>query len=328
MGGDHAPGVVIEGALRVVRQADCNLHLVLFGPMPVLKKEMARQAPDGHPCIELRHAPEVIGMGEIPVAAVRAKPRSSMHLGLRYHRDGKADAFVSAGNTGAIAAASLFVLGRLSGVTRPSLSSYYPTTEGVCLVLDVGSNMDSKPEHLLQFALMGTAYARCLLGIAEPRVSLLSVGEEPQKGNELVRAAYKLLAAATNLHFRGNIEGRDILHHAADVVVCDGFVGNVVLKLAESVMTVLPKMISQEVATQGLDPTAVESFATILQGLKRRFDPETYGGGAPLLGVNGTVLVLHGSSPARAFEKAYFMAAQTASADLTGTILRLIKGAD
>ncbi len=323
MGGDNAPGVVIEGALRV---ASGDLQLLLFGPLRVLQEEMARHAPKGHPYIALINAPQVIGMGDSPVAAVRAKPYSSMRIGLAYLRDGKADAFVSAGNTGALAAASLFVLGRLLGVSRPSIPTYYPSINGVCLVLDVGSNMDSKPEHLLQFGQMGTAYARRVLDIEQPRVGLLSVGEEPAKGNELVRAANKLFSAATSINFVGNIEGGDILHHAADVVVCDGFVGNVILKLTESVMTALPVMVGQEVAAQGLPPSVADSFKCIVGGLKQRFNPETYGGCAPLLGVNGTVIVLHGSSGARAFEKAIPLAVRIASADVSAAIRVLALG--
>ncbi len=328
MGGDDAPGVVIAGALRAVEQADLDLLLLLFGPLQMLREEMARRAPGGHSRIELIDAPQIIGMGESPVAAVRAKPHSSMHIGLTYHREGKADAFVSAGNTGAITAASLFVLGRLPGVTRPSIPSYFPSTNGKCLLLDVGSNMDSKPEHLLQYGHLGTAFASCTMDIDEPRVGLLSVGEEPAKGNELVRTAYKLLSAASNINFIGNIEGRDILHHAADVVVCDGFVGNVVLKLAESVMTALPVMVSQEVEEQKLDSHAAQSFKGIVRGLKRRFNPETYGGCAPLLGVDGTVFVAHGSCSARALEQALLLAARTASANLTHAIQSRVHLAD
>jgi len=324
MGGDHAPGVVVEGALRFV-QTGCNdLNLSLFGPIQQLQEEMVRQAPEGHSQIDLVDAPQVIGMGESPVAAVRGKPQSSMHIGLRYLREGKADAFVSAGNTGAIAVASLAVLGRLPGVVRPSIPTYFPTINGRCLILDVGSNMDSKPEHLLQFAHMGTVYARRLMDIPTPRVGLLSVGEEPSKGNELVRSAYRILAAAPELNFIGNIEGRDILHHAADVVVCDGFVGNVVLKLAESVMTTLPIMVKQEVRSQGLTSETAQGFKGILQGLKRRFDPETYGGSAPLLGVNGAVLVLHGRSSASTFEKAFSMVTPLVSASLPSEIQCLL----
>ena len=324
MGGDDAPGVVIAAALRAAEAPDRDLQLLLFGPLQTLEGEMERQRSGGHPRIVLIDAPQVIGMGESPVAAVRAKPRSSMHVPLTYLRKGRADAFLSAGNTGALTAASLFMLGRLPGVARPSIPTYFPSTDGVCLLLDVGSNMDGRPEHLLQYGQMGTAYAQCLLDVASPRVALLSVGEEPSKGNELVRAAYRLLTKAPNLNFIGNIEGRDILHHAADVVVCDGFVGNVVLKLGESVMTALPVMVRQEAAVQNLEPDIIARFMTLMRGVARRFDPATYGGCAPLLGVNGTVFVAHGSTGTHAYERALLMAARSASANLTRAIQQLV----
>ena len=328
MGGDHAPAAVIAGGLRAVERANGHLHILLCGPREKLEPAFAEHAPKGHACITLVDAPQVIGMGESPVAAVRAKPYSSIHRGLAMHRNGEVDAFLSAGNTGALTAASLFILGRLPHVVRPSIPTLFPTIQGRCLVLDVGSNMDSRPEHLLQFAQMGTAFARHALDLESPRVGLLSVGEEPAKGNELVRASYKLLADCANINFSGNIEGRDILHHAVDVVVCDGFVGNVILKLAESVMTALPIMISQEVTSQNISEQVEHSFMGIAHGLKKRFDPDTYGGCAPLLGVNGTVQVLHGSSRESAFEVALGMAARAVSANLTEEVQRLVHSVD
>ena len=322
MGGDYAPGVVIEGAYRAVRESEGRLHVLLYGPEEVLR--VALKAHEESPHISVVHAPQVIGMGDSPVAAVRAKPRSSIHCGLMGHKEGRADAFLSAGNTGANVAASLFVLGRLPGVFRPSIPTQYPTTEGVCTILDVGSNMDSKPEHLLQFAKMGSAYARIVSDIATPRVGLLSVGEEPGKGNELVRTTHELLVNAVELNFIGNVEGRDILHHRADVVVCDGFVGNVVLKLAESMMTALPCMIEQEIRRLAPDSSVMQTIETMFAGLKRRFDPAEYGGGSPLLGVEGEVFILHGRSSARAIERCLLMAARAAKLNLTGAIRRAL----
>ena len=320
MGGDHAPGVIIEGALLAARGTENTLRILLHGPEDVLREELSSQSGEGEAAIEIVDAPEVIGMAETPVAAVRAKRSSSIHLGLRGHLECRADAFLSAGNTGATVAASQFILGRLEGVVRPSMPSYYPTTQGVCLVLDVGSNMDSKAEHLLQFGRMGSTYAQCLLGVENPAVGLLSVGEEPGKGNDLVRAANSLFATASDLNFVGNVEGRDIMHHKADVVVCDGFVGNVVLKLGESIMTALPEMIRQEIRAQGLDSGLLRAFDNVFSGLRRRFNPEDYGGGAPLLGVDGTVFILHGSSSARAVESCISMAARAATLNLTAAI--------
>ena len=322
MGGDDAPAVVVEGAVRAVQQATEPLHVLLFGPEAHVRATLdaVDGAADAASAIEIVDAPDIIGMAEAPVAAVQAKPNSSIHLGLGAHRQGHADAFLSAGNTGAIMAASLFVLGRLPGVARPSISTYYPTTEGVCLVLDVGSNMDSKPEHLLQFAQMGSIYAQRLLNVEQPAVGLLNVGEEPGKGNELVKAAYPLLEQAPDLRFVGNVEGRDIMHHRADVVVCDGFVGNVVLKLGESIMTALVEMLYQEVAAHGLAPEQQQAIRQVFGSLQKRFNPEEYGGGAPLLGVDGTVFIGHGSSSARAIERLILMAARAATLNVTRSI--------
>ncbi len=324
MGGDDAPSVVIEGALRAARSAAEPLSIQLFGPEVELLAALGNRATSA---VEIVDAPQVIGMAESPVAAVRAKPRSSIHHGLQANLAGRADAFLSAGNTGAIVAAAQFILGRLPGVVRPSIPSYYPTVKGVCLVLDVGSNMDSKPEHLLQFAQMGSAYARFLLDLKEPAVGLLSVGEEPGKGNELVKGAYDLFRAAPNIRFVGNMEGRDIMHHGADVVVCDGFVGNVVLKLGESVMTAVPELIRQEMVAKGLDMKYMDAFRQVFGGLKRRFNPEYYGGGSPLLGVDGTVFILHGSSQARAVERCILMAARAATTQLKAAISSALKKA-
>lgn len=323
MGGDNAPTVVVEGALRAARQAkESSLRILLHGPRARLEAALGNSCA---PAIEIVDAPEVIGMAETPVAAVRAKPRSSIHLGLKGHREGRSDAFLSAGNTGALVAASQFILGRLPQVARPSIPAYYPTTEGVCLVLDVGSNMDSKPEHLLQFAQMGSAYSRCLLNVEDPAVGLLSVGEEPGKGNDLVKGAHRLIRGAENFRFVGNVEGHDIMHHGADVVVCDGFVGNVILKLGESIMTALPELILQEITAQNLSPDLMDAFRQVFRGLHERFNPEDYGGGSPLLGVNGAVFVLHGRSSARAVERCILMAARAARLELTTAIARALK---
>ena len=317
MGGDDAPDVIVEGALLALRNSPAPLQVVLYGQASGLQRILPE---GGSRSILIVDAPEVIGMGDPPVAAVRSKTQSSIHVGLRDHRRGRTDAFLSAGNTGATVAASLFILGRLPGVARPTLPSYYPTTRGVCLLLDVGSNMDSKAEHLLQFGQMGAAYCRLLMGMDNPRVGLLSVGEEPGKGNELVKAANGLFARAQNVHFVGNVEGRDILHHGADVVVCDGFVGNVILKLGESIMTALPALARQEIGRLGMDVAVATSIERIFEGVAAKFNPEEYGGGAPLLGIDGTVFIMHGRSTARAVERCILMAARAAALNMSQSI--------
>ena len=326
MGGDKAPQVAIEGAMQAVQRSDGDLQVLLCGPANQLRQRLNGVAHGEDAGIDFIDAEQVIAMDESPVEAVRAKPRSSMHVGLGCVKRDRAHAFVSAGNTGALVAASVFVLGRLPGVSRPSIPTFYPTTKGMCLILDVGSNMDSKPEHLLQFGQMGAAFAQSMLHVDAPRVGLLSVGEEPTKGNGLVRAANQLLSSrASDLNFVGNVEGRDLLHHAADVVVCDGFVGNVVLKLTESVKTALPIMIQQELADLKLNAWSADAVRQVFSSLERRFDPDTYGGGAPLLGVKGAVFVLHGSSNASAFANAILLAASSASADMVGAVQGVVE---
>lgn len=316
MGGDRAPGVVVDGALRAAGQAP-DLDVLLFGPEARLREELASRP--GTERLRIVDAPEVIGMGEAPAQAVKTKQRSSIHLGLLAHKQGEADAFVSAGNTGAVMAASLFILGRLPGVARPSVMGFYPTTQSYCFVLDMGTNVDCKPEHLLQFARMGVIYARAVAKREDPVVALMNIGEEPGKGNEQVKAAFELLQQAPGLNFRGNIEGRDLLHHAADVVVCDGFVGNIMLKLGESLATAFPRMVAAEMERQGLGADEQQLIGRVLGGVQKRFNYEEYGG-APLLGVNGNVLIGHGGSTPRAIERMILTAAEEVKQDVPAAI--------
>ena len=299
MGGDHAPSVVIEGAVRVVKEHPGVIAPVLVGPEGVIAPLLAEHDPDGALGISVQHAPEVIGMDESPAAAIKSKTGSSIHIGLGLCKAGHADAFVSAGNTGAVMGASLFLLGRVSGISRPAVIGYYPTLRGTCILVDVGANVDCKPEHLVQFAHMGRVYAERVLGVESARVALMNIGEEPGKGNELAKDAYKALSEAPGLSFVGNIEGRDLLQHAADVVVCDGFVGNILLKFGESVASVLPKMIGAEMQRLGMTADEQQVVARALKGVRDRFDYEEYGG-MPLLGVDGTVIIGHGGSSALA----------------------------
>lgn len=319
MGGDRAPDVVAEGAIRALRAAPGTLEVLLFG-----RQDDVRAALDAHGGgndlpIQIIDAPEVIGMGEAPAAAVKGKPQSSIHLGLAAHKRGQADAFVSAGNTGAVMAAALFILGRVEGVARPSVIGFYPTVKSYCIVLDVGTNVDCKPEHLVQFAQMGSLYARRVMKREQPVVGLMNVGEEPGKGNEQIKAAFPLLEQAHGIHFRGNIEGRDLLHHAADVVVCDGFVGNVMLKLGESMATALGPLVRAEMTRQGLGEDAQRLVASVLHGVLRQFDYDEYGG-APLLGVDGNVLIGHGSASARAVERLLGAAVEVVEQNVAGAI--------
>ncbi|HYE94728.1 MAG TPA: phosphate acyltransferase PlsX [Rubricoccaceae bacterium] len=318
MGGDAAPSVVVEGAVRAVRAHPERVHVLLFGPEEAVRGALEVHGVDGLP-IEVVDAPDVIGMGESPAVALKAKPNSSIHRGLAAHKGGKADAFASAGNTGAVMAAALFACGRLPGVLRPSLPGYFPTPNGTCLVLDVGANVDCKPEHLVQFAQMGAIFMACQYGTADPSVALINVGEEPGKGTEAVKAAYEKLQATDGLRFIGNIEGRDLFHHKADVAVCDGFVGNALLKLGESVATVLPHLIRQEIARQGVSGQDAMLVGRVLAGVMEPFRYENYGG-VPLLGVDGHVVIGHGSSNALAIEQMILRAVELVEQNVTGRI--------
>ena len=318
MGGDDAPAAVIDGVVAALRETGDRAQVLLVGPEATVRAELDRHDADGLP-LDVLDAPEVIGMDEAPAAALKQKTRSSIHVGMGAHKAGRVDAFASAGNTGAVMAAALFILGRMEGVARPSLPGYFPTTEGLCIVMDVGANVDCKPEHLVQFARMGSVYVERVMRRAQPSVGLLNVGEEPGKGNEAVKATFKELEEAADLNFRGNVEGRDVLEHAADVVVCDGFVGNILLKFGESLTTAVARMIGAEMHRQQLSADEQALVGRVLGGVQRRFDYETYGG-APLLGVNGTVVIGHGSSSARAFKQMVLSTIDLVERDVTGSI--------
>jgi glycerol-3-phosphate acyltransferase PlsX len=325
VGGDDAPRVVVEGALQALRAADGRLRVALVGPAESVREELAAcggQEVEGLTVVE---APECIGMEESPAAALKGKPRSSIHVGIGAVRDGHADAFASAGNTGAVMAAATVLLGRLPGVLRPAIPGIFPTTGGSCLVVDVGANVDCKPEHLVQFARMGKIYAERVLHRPDPSVALLSVGEEPSKGNEAVKEAHERLREGGDVRFVGNVEGRDLLQHAADVCVCDGFTGNVVLKLAESVATVLPELVRNEVRAQRLEPEQAALVAGVLRGAMAPFDYENVGG-LPLLGIAGAVMIGHGGSSARAIEQMILRAAEVVEQSVTSRIAEALGG--
>ncbi|MEW6702900.1 MAG: phosphate acyltransferase PlsX [Bacteroidota bacterium] len=293
MGGDYAPKHEILGALQAMRE-DKNFDLILVGD----KEKILRAAREEK--IELdekiiHHASQVIDMHDKPTDAVKAKPDSSLVVGAKLVREKKTQAFVSAGNTGAMMTASTLIMGRIEGVSRPTIGASFPTTQNkMCLVFDVGASVDSKPQHLFEYAVLGSIFTKEIFGVKNPSVGILNVGEEESKGNELTFAVQKLLKNS-KLNFHGNVEGRDILNGTVDVVVCDGFVGNIVLKFGESVLTLLKTRIKNY---------ANESFVNKLKALVVKFvlkatlsdmDYQTHGG-VPLLGVNGISIIGHGSS--------------------------------
>jgi glycerol-3-phosphate acyltransferase PlsX len=297
MGGDRAPEEIVAGALEA---ASDDVQPVLFGP-----RELVDPLAGG---LEVVHAEGVVAMDEKPSDAARDKRESSMFLACRAVGEGTAGAVVSAGNTGAMLAAGLLEIRRLPDVHRPAIAVPIPAVGGTSILLDAGANADARPEHLLQFAHMGTVFAEEILGMREPRVALLSIGEEPEKGNRLMREAHALLADG-GLRFRGNVEGRDLLRHAADVVVCDGFTGNMALKLLEGTIETLFEILRDEVSATPRGKLGGLLIRPAARRLRRRLDPETYGG-AYLLGLRGLVVIAHGNSSRRAIANAIRLAAR------------------
>ncbi|HET9133994.1 MAG TPA: phosphate acyltransferase PlsX [Gemmatimonadales bacterium] len=316
MGGDHAPAAEVDGAALALRELDPDFTLVLVGRREAIEEHLARHPELDRSRLEIVDAPEVIGMGEKPLQAVRRKPDSSLVVGLGLHRDGHADAFVSAGNTGACLAASTIVLGLHDGVDRATVASLLPAAEGPILLLDAGANVDCSVKELVNFAYLGSIYMRDVLGRTEPRVGLLNVGEEDEKGNAIAREAHAALKAHERLHYVGNIEGRDVVvphpvHGRIDVVVCDGFVGNIVLKFYESIGKLVGNLMKRESPALLTNPD--------MQPLMRFLDYSQYGG-APLLGVKGVPVFCHGSSSANAIKNAIRKAVESVRGDLSAHI--------
>ncbi|MHB1296369.1 MAG: phosphate acyltransferase PlsX [Anaerolineae bacterium] len=318
MGSDHAPGVDVEGAVRGARRF--GVEVVLVGREAEVRRELARHDTQGL-ALSVVNADQVIEMHEHPSQAVRQKPGSSMVVGMKLVRDGQADAFVSAGNSGGVLATALASagrLGRIQGIQRPAISTILPTLTGCCFVLDIGANTDCKPEWLVQFALMGSAYSHHVLGVERPRVALLANGEEDTKGNAAVQAAHPILRQ-TGLNFIGNVEAKDITKGAADVIVCDGFAGNVAIKMAEGVASTLMTLLKQEIKARPLASVGALLAKPALKAVAKLLDYREYGGG-PLLGVNGVVIVAHGRSDALAMENAVRVAVEAVRADVVGAI--------
>jgi glycerol-3-phosphate acyltransferase PlsX len=308
MGTDRAPAAEVAGAVAAVRGSlPGDLQVVLVGDEGTIREELARIG-DIPPGIEIHHASERVTAEDAPATVLRRKPDSSIAVGLRLHKEGKAAAFVSAGSTGAVMASSLFILRPLPGVDRPPVSTLLPTAGELCLLLDAGANIECKPAHLVQFAHLGSVYARQAMGRPNPRVGLLNIGEEPGKGDTLSVETYELLSRETGLNFIGNIEGRDIVRGDCDVIVCDGFVGNILLKFYESVAGYIVKLLREE-----LDK--VPDRKVDLDHVVRVLDYAEYGG-APLLGLGGVSIICHGSSPPKAIQNALAVAARAVKSGL------------
>jgi phosphate acyltransferase len=309
MGTDRHPAVEVEGAVAALQQLPSGFRVVLVGDRPRIEKELGRLGESEGDRLSIVHAAQRIEPGEGPATAVRRKPDSSIVVGLNLQKDGKADAFVSAGSTGAVMAASLFILRPLPGVDRPAVATLLPTAIGPMVMLDAGANVDCRPSQLVQFARLGSVYARDVLGRDSPRVGLLNIGEEPEKGNEQAVETYGRLQG-TDLNFVGNVEGRQIIEGVCDVLVTDGFVGNVLLKFYESVAGFVFGLLRQELTGDGSP-----EFGRV----SRMLDYAEYGG-APLLGVNGISIICHGGSPPRAITNAIMAAVTATNSQMVGHI--------
>lgn len=294
MGGDNAPRVNIDGCLAALADAP-TIGIRLIGPEALLRSELTKRGVQPNTRLQIVNADAVITMDDHATSGILRKKGSSIHVGLQMVKQGQASAFVSAGHSGAVMAGALLTLGRLENVERPAIVIRLPTAEGFVTVLDVGANVDCRASHLLQFAEMGNIYARTIENLPNPRIALLSNGSEPQKGNELTRGAHALLSKAAGLHYIGYVEGHDLFRGTADVVVCDGFVGNVVLKMAEGLAETTFRWFRSEIRRDPLSIVGVLLLKRVLSAFRKKFDYQPYGA-APLLGIDGMVLISHGSS--------------------------------
>ena len=308
MGGDYAPAVNIEGAIETVNDFE-DIDVILVGDESSIERELgSKRYPPNR--ISIKHASQIVGMDESPAAAIRKKKDSSIRRACELVKNGEADAFVSAGHSGVVMATALLLLGTSKSVDRPAIAAIMPTLKATFILIDAGANLHCKPENLLQFAIMGSTYCSVILGRAEPRVALISIGEEDSKGTELTKETFKLLKKA-NINFIGNIDGTDIFTGNADVIVCDGFTGNIVLKTSEGLADVLIKMLKREVAHLTAGRIGYLLMKPALRSFKKRTDYDEYGG-APLLGINGTCIISHGRSTAKAIRNAVRVASDLA----------------
>ena len=318
MGGDFAPREVVAGAVQAASLANITA-LILVGDEAAIRAELAVCGGDQGK-IEIRHASEVVGMGESPAQAVRRKKDSSIGRAVELVRDGLADAVMSAGNTGAAVAASALKLRTLPGVDRPAIATVMPTHKMPVVLLDAGANTDCSPKQLTQFAVMGSAYSHRIIGQQNPVVGLLSIGGEESKGNDVTKKTYAALQHS-DLNFRGNVEGRDLFEGDVDVVVCDGFVGNIVLKTSESAATAFTRWLKRELTANPIRKAACLLLKGAFRALKKQLDPEMYGG-APLLGVNGVCIIAHGGSSRHAIFHAIRVAAEAVQCHVNDDIVR------
>jgi glycerol-3-phosphate acyltransferase PlsX len=320
MGGDTAPETTVAGAVRAARELP--VEVILVGQRDVIEKALASYSK--RPAnLSVLHAPEIIGMDESPVSAVRKKRDSSINVGLQLVKERKADAFVSAGNTGAVMTASVFIAGLLPGIERPGIAIILPGVKGDTLLIDVGANIDPRPLHLLQYALMGEAYARCVLGKTRPTVGLLNVGEEESKGTDFMKEAYGMIEGS-GVNFVGNVEGHDIFTGEHNVIVCDGFAGNVALKTAESLAHAINVLLRRSLSMSPITRLGAWLARDAFRQLRKEIDYAEHGG-APLLGVDGISIIAHGASSAKAIKNAIRVAYESVRHDLNKNMVDAVQ---
>lgn len=325
MGTDYGPGEIVLGAISAVSSLNCQV--VLVGDKEKIEKILQEKKLSTlvRNKISICHADEVINMNEHPSVAVRKKKNSSIVLAAKLLKQGECQAVISPGSTGAAVATALLTLGRIKGIERPAIATPIPNKSGTTVVLDSGANVDSKPQHMVQAAIMGSLYAEHVLRVKKPKVGLLNIGEEESKGNEQALATYPLLKETKGIKFVGNVEGRDITNGKVDVVVCDGFVGNVILKFAEGLADVILNLLKDAIKNSGFFPkVAAMLVLPALSGLKKKLDVAEYGG-APLLGVDGTFIICHGNSKAREIYSAIRVAIDFNKNNLLGHIKEAVK---
>jgi glycerol-3-phosphate acyltransferase PlsX len=319
-GGDYYPKSPVEGSIQAIEE-DPNLTVILVGPEEVINNEL-----DGHNYdrerLLVQHAPEVIGMDESPAQAVKSKQNSSIVTGVGMHKKGKCDAFLSAGNTGALLAASTFLLGKLEGVSRPTIAAIYPTIKGPRLVMDAGANLEVRPSMFVEFAKMGRVFASEIMDVEDPQIGLLNVGEEEEKGTENLKNAYDELQSLPN--FIGNVEGGDIFSGKADVFLCDGLIGNIVLKFGESIPEALELFVKKGIRDLGLGAKEAKLVSKVLKTSLAEFDPDKVGG-VPFLGVDGLTMVGHGSSSPLAIKNMILSAAKCVDHNINEKIVASLK---
>lgn len=319
MGGDNAPNEIVKGVVRACNKID-EFNIILVGKEDILKNELAKYDNFPKNRIKIKNASEVVDMTDSPAKALRKKRDSSLSIGADLVKENKAEGFISAGNTGAVMAAGLFNIGRLPGIKRPSISTVFPAEDGQTLLMDAGANTDTKPKNLLQFAVMGEIYSKNVLGVKNPKIGLLSIGEEKKKGNNLVKNTYKLLEEDKRIsNFIGNVEGRDVFNDRCDIIICDGFVGNVVLKTTEGAASFMFDLLKQAFTENLRTKLGAALVKPYLKVMKEKLDYRQYGG-SPLLGVDGVVIISHGSSDATAVVNAIKVAKETVDNNVVGLI--------